>query len=50
MFTAAQLESLAEIALADFIAANLMFDRTFTLGYMKPIFERRFLSEHALAL
>ena len=48
MFTAAQLESLAEIGLADFISANLMFDRTFTLGYMKPIIERRFVQEHAL--
>jgi succinoglycan biosynthesis protein ExoO len=46
MFTVAQLENLAEIGLADFIAANLLFDRTFTLGYMKPLFERQFLEKH----
>ena len=45
MFPAALLGGLAEIRLADFIAANLMFERTFSFGYMKPIFERAFLSK-----
>jgi succinoglycan biosynthesis protein ExoO len=48
MFSTVLLESLCEIKLADFIAANLMFENTFSFGYMKPIFERRFLHQHGL--
>ena len=48
MFPSALLAGLSEISLADFIAANLMFERTFSFGYMKPIFERAFLEDHAL--
>jgi succinoglycan biosynthesis protein ExoO len=48
MFASALLESLSEIGLAEFIAANLMFENTFSFGYMKPIFERRFLRQHGL--
>jgi succinoglycan biosynthesis protein ExoO len=48
MFSSVLLESLAEIKLADFIAANLMFEKTFSFGYMKPIFERRFLRQQGL--
>jgi succinoglycan biosynthesis protein ExoO len=48
MFSSALLESLVEIKLADFIAANLMFEDTFSFGYMKPIFERRLLRQHGL--
>ena len=37
-----------EIGLADFIAANLMFESTFSFGYMKPMFERALLARHSL--
>lgn len=37
-----------EITLADFIASNVMFETTFSFGYMKPVFRRRFLEEHGL--
>jgi succinoglycan biosynthesis protein ExoO len=48
MFTPALLERLQEMTLADFIAANLMFEETFSFGYMKPVIERRFIEENAL--
>ena len=48
MFPAALLRELGEIGLADFIAANLMFEHTFSFGYMKPMFDRRFLSRQSL--
>ena len=48
MFSPALLASRSEIGLADFIAANLMFENTFSFGYMKPVFERRFLEQHRL--
>ena len=38
-----------ELDLADFIAANIMFEDTFSFGYMKPIFERRFWNGTACA-
>ena len=51
MFSAALLARASpRSTLADFIAANLMFETTFSFGYMKPIFERQFLERHALAL
>jgi succinoglycan biosynthesis protein ExoO len=48
MFPHAHLEGVSEITLADFIAANILFEGTFNYGYMKPIFERRFIEEHQL--
>ncbi|WP_274631344.1 glycosyltransferase family 2 protein [Arvimicrobium flavum] len=48
MFESARLASLSELSLADFIAANLLFENTFSFGYMKPIFERRFVERNAL--
>lgn len=48
MFEAKLLEAHPELTLADFIAANIMFEGTFSFGYMKPIFERRFLEQHQL--
>jgi succinoglycan biosynthesis protein ExoO len=37
-----------ELRLADFISANLMFEATFSFGYMKPVFDRAFLERHRL--
>ncbi len=48
MFPRSHLEGVSEITLADFIAANILFEGTFNYGYMKPIFERRFIEEHQL--
>ena len=47
MFTAAQLESLAESA-CRFHRRQSDVRSDFTLGYMKPIVERQFVKEHAL--
>jgi succinoglycan biosynthesis protein ExoO len=48
MFAQKQLEKFPTLTLADFIGANLLFEETFSFGYMKPIFERQFLERHAL--
>lgn len=48
MFPPALLQKHRQLILADFIAGNLMFDGTFSFGYMKPIIERRFVEERAL--
>jgi succinoglycan biosynthesis protein ExoO len=48
MFASEFLEALPELGLADFIAANLMFEDTYSFGYAKPIFERTFLERHGL--
>lgn len=48
MFPATYLETLREISLADYIAGNLVFESRFNLGYLKPIFQRRFLDENRL--
>lgn len=48
MFAPGLLESLPELTLADFIAANLMFEPGFSFGYMKPMFEREFVETHRL--
>ncbi|MGB3536641.1 MAG: glycosyltransferase family 2 protein [Mesorhizobium sp.] len=48
MFPAELLESRPELGLADFIAANIMFEETFSFGYMKPVFERAFLERLGL--
>ena len=48
MFPAGYLERLREISLADYIEGNLVFESRFNLGYLKPIFQRRFLNENRL--
>jgi succinoglycan biosynthesis protein ExoO len=48
MFPRERLEELSHISLADFIAANLVFENGFSFGYMKPVFERRFLRQNRL--
>ncbi|WP_353643833.1 glycosyltransferase family 2 protein [Mesorhizobium sp. WSM2239] len=48
MFAPMLLERFPELGVADFIAANLLFEETFSFGYMKPIFERRFIEKKAL--
>jgi succinoglycan biosynthesis protein ExoO len=48
MFATELLEALPELGLADFIAANIMFEETFSFGYMKPIFDRLYLERHSL--
>jgi succinoglycan biosynthesis protein ExoO len=48
MFAPRLLEKFPELTLADFIAANLLFEGTFSFGYMKPIFERRFIEQNTL--
>jgi succinoglycan biosynthesis protein ExoO len=48
MFPHDYLEGLHEISLADFIAGNLIFESRFSLGYLKPIFQRQFLNENGL--
>jgi len=48
MFPVHYLAKIHEITLADFIASNLVFKATFNFGYMKPIFERRFIETHGL--
>ncbi len=37
-----------ELGLADFIAANRMFEGGFSFGYMKPVFSRAFVQRHDL--
>jgi succinoglycan biosynthesis protein ExoO len=48
MFGPALIGSLSELTLDRFIAGNLLFKWTYSLGYMKPVFERRFLEEHRM--
>ncbi|CDX26514.1 Succinoglycan biosynthesis protein exoO [Mesorhizobium sp. ORS 3324] len=48
MFPTGYLEKLGEISLADYIAGNVVFESRFNLGYLKPIFQRRFLDENRL--
>lgn len=48
MFAPGLLERFAELTLADFISANLLFEETFSFGYMKPVFERQFLERNGL--
>jgi succinoglycan biosynthesis protein ExoO len=48
MFSPERLEARSPITLADFIAANLLFENTFSFGYMKPVFDRRFLRNAGL--
>jgi succinoglycan biosynthesis protein ExoO len=48
MFVPDELASHPILTLREMIAANLLFKSTFNYGYMKPMFERRFLSAHNL--
>lgn len=48
MFAPALVGDLRELTLDRFIAGNLLFKWKFSLGYMKPVFERRFLIENRL--
>ncbi|WP_245525564.1 MULTISPECIES: glycosyltransferase family 2 protein [unclassified Mesorhizobium] len=48
MFPIDYMEGLSEISLADYIAGNVIFESRFNLGYLKPIFQRRFLDENGL--
>lgn len=48
MFPRAMLAAVPEISLADFIESNVIFKSTFNYGYMKPVFDRAFIEEHAL--
>jgi succinoglycan biosynthesis protein ExoO len=48
MFAPALIGGLRELTLDRFIAGNLLFKWTYSLGYMKPVFERNFLVENRL--
>lgn len=48
MFARTLLKRFPELTLADFIASNIMFEETFSFGYMKPIFQRDFIDRHGL--
>src|SRR5690606_4166542 len=48
MFEPARLAGLPELTLANLIASSLMFEETFSFGYMKPLFQRQFVERHHL--
>lgn len=48
MFAPAHLQGLPEITLANLIGNSLLFESAFSYGYMKPVFERRFLHDAGL--
>lgn len=48
MFSKALLERHRILTLAAFIQSNVLFRSTYNFGYMKPVFERRFLNEYGL--
>lgn len=48
MFDETHLASVKTLTLPVFIESNVLFQTEHNYGYMKPIFERRFLEEHAL--
>jgi succinoglycan biosynthesis protein ExoO len=48
MFSREELEARPLMTLAAYIRSNVIFGSTFNFGYMKPIFERRFLEQHHL--
>ncbi len=48
MFDETDLSALGTLSLAAFIDSNVLFQTEHNYGYMKPIFERRFLEEHGL--
>jgi succinoglycan biosynthesis protein ExoO len=43
MFSPAALSLMPDLSLADFIDGNLLFKSKFNFGYMKPVFDRRFV-------
>ncbi|HEV7310785.1 glycosyltransferase family 2 protein [Ensifer sp.] len=48
MFPDAELARHPTMSLAAFIGSNVLFRSTYNFGYMKPVFERRFLITHGL--
>lgn len=48
MFEEADLAARPQLELAEFIAANIMFGKGFSYGYMKPLFNRAFIERHRL--
>lgn len=48
MFDEAQLAALETLTLPAFIGSNVLFQAEHNYGYMKPIFQRRFMEEHGL--
>jgi len=48
MFEPERLAGLPELTLANLIASSLMFEETFSFGYMKPLFQRQFVERHHL--
>ncbi|WP_426123830.1 glycosyltransferase family 2 protein [Pararhizobium sp. PWRC1-1] len=48
MFDETQLSTLETLTLPAFIGSNVLFQAEHNYGYMKPIFERRFIEEHGL--
>lgn len=48
MFEEAELSTLETLTLSTFIGSNVLFQSEHNYGYMKPIFERRFLEQHGL--
>ncbi|MBN9241960.1 MAG: glycosyltransferase family 2 protein [Mesorhizobium sp.] len=48
MFAPEHLEALPRLSLAELIGTSLLFESTFSYGYMKPMFERRFLDAAGL--
>lgn len=48
MFPEAALTKLGELTLPAFIESNVIFRSEHNFGYMKPVFERRFLEVHGL--
>ena len=48
MFSRTLLVRFPELTLTDFIASDIMFEKTFSFGYMKPIFRRDFIERLGL--
>ncbi len=48
MFGRERLSALPSITLASFIAGNPLFGGEFSLGYLKPVIERKFLQAHGI--
>ncbi|HXV29155.1 MAG TPA: glycosyltransferase family 2 protein [Sinorhizobium sp.] len=48
MFAEAELAAMPELTLPAFIESNVIFRSKHNFGYMKPVFERRFLEAHGL--
>ena len=48
MFAESALAAMPELTLPDFIRSNALFEATHNFGYLKPVFERAFIEQHAL--